>query len=455
MKFRNVIPIVLLGLTQAFAGQKEPVSSKPLVTIHAELDREVLPADERQTAVVKISLDAAEPPREIDRPPVNLCIVLDRSGSMRGEKIEHAREAALEALSRLGKNDVFSLVTYHSSVETLIPAGTIRDVRRARQLIRGIQPAGNTALFGGVSQGAAEIRKSLEDHAEGMVHRLILLSDGLANVGPSSPEDMGRLGASLMKEGISVTTVGVGNDYNEDLMTQLSQRSDGNSYYVERSNDLARIFNEEIGDVLNVVAREIEIIIQCPKHVRPVRTIGRDAVIRGQKVKLNLNQLYGRQEKYLLLEVEVPPTPAEQELPLVSAVVNYNNIFTQARETQQASINARFSRRQTEVQASVNPEVQQEYYYNKSAIAKEQAIQLWEQGQEEQAKQILIGNSMQLREAAQDYELPGLVDEADNLDLKARDLEQEGLTKSNRKGLRTEAYQERNQQRVKQHRSGK
>jgi len=448
MNIRILFPIVLFGLINAFAGE-----TKPLVTIHAELDREVLPADERQTAVVKISLDAAEPPREVDRPPVNLCIVLDRSGSMRGDKIEHARESALEALSRLGKQDVFSLVTYHSSVETLIPAGTIRDVRRAREIIRGIQPGGNTALFGGVSQGAAEIRKTLEDHAEGMVHRLILLSDGLANVGPSTPEDLGRLGASLMKEGISVTTVGVGNDYNEDLMTQLSQRSDGNSYFVENSNDLARIFNEEIGDVLSIVAREVEIIIECPKNVRPVRTIGRDAVIRGQKVKLNLNQLYGRQEKYLLLEVEVPPTPAEQELPVVSAVVNYNNIFTQSRESQHASINARFSQRQEDVLESVNDEVQQEFYYNQSAYAKDQAIQLWEEGKQEEAKQILLENSVQLRQAAETFKLPTLEAEALNLDRKANDLDNEGLTKSNRKGLRTEAYQERNQQRVKQHRS--
>ncbi len=445
MNIRILSPLILCALMQTFAGV-----TQPLVTIHAELDREVLPADERQTAVVKISLDAAEPPREVKRPPVNLCIVLDRSGSMQGSKIEHAREAALEALSRLGKQDVFSLVTYHSSVETLIPAGTIRDIRRARDLIRGIQPGGNTALFGGVSQGANEIRKTLEDHAEGMVHRLILLSDGLANVGPSTPEDLGRLGASLMKEGISVTTVGVGNDYNEDLMTQLSQRSDGNSYFVENSNDLARIFNEEIGDVLSVVARQVEIIIECPKNVRPVRTIGRDAVIRGQKVKLNLNQLYGRQEKYLLLEVEVPPTPAEQELPVVSAVVNYHNIFTQSRESQRASINARFSQKEEEVLQSVNGDVQTEYFYNESANAKDQAIQLWEEGRREEAKQLLEDNSVRLRQAAEQYELPALDLEAANLDTKARDLKKEGLTPSNRKELRTESYQDRNQQRVKQ-----
>lgn len=273
-------------------------ASDNLIRFRVELDRGVLPADQQQTAAVKISLVADAPPEKITRPPVNLCIVMDRSGSMQGNKIEQARKAALEALSRLGPQDIFSLVIYDSKVETLIPAGRMQDQARARELIRGIRPGGNTALFGGVSRGAAELRKALGDHAQGMVHRMILLSDGLANVGPATPEDLGRLGVSLQKEGISVTTIGVGTDYNEDLMTRLAQRSDGNTYFVENENDLARIFGQELGDVLNVVARNIRIQIICPENVKPLRSIGREATIRGQKVELNLNQLYGNQERF-------------------------------------------------------------------------------------------------------------------------------------------------------------
>src|SRR5205085_8842601 len=129
----------------------------------------------------------------------------------------------------------------------------VGDGRRLEEAICSIEAGGNTALHGGVSRGAAEIRRHLDDGH--YVNRIILLSDGLANVGPSTPEELGRLGTSLMKEGISVTTIGLGLGFNEDLMTRLAQRSDGNTYFVESSADLPRIFAAELGDVLNVVAR--------------------------------------------------------------------------------------------------------------------------------------------------------------------------------------------------------
>src|SRR4029450_1790476 len=101
--------------------------------------------------------------------------------------------------------------------------------------------------------GAAAVRKFLDRQR---VNRIILLSDGQANVGPSSPGDLGNLGASLIKEGISVTTLGLGLDYNEDLMTQLARRSDGNHYFIENSSDLARRFGYEVDYDIFVCALE-------------------------------------------------------------------------------------------------------------------------------------------------------------------------------------------------------
>ncbi|MBF0573751.1 MAG: VWA domain-containing protein, partial [Desulfamplus sp.] len=258
-------------------------NSETTVVCNVETDRAILPAGNSQNVIIKVTLDALpieKIPASLNpssstpkRPPVNLSLVLDRSGSMSGSKIERAKDAAIEALQRLGKNDIFSLVVYDHNVDTTIVAQSAQYTEGFIPQIRQIQPGGNTALFGGVSQGAAELRKNLGGR---YINRMILLSDGIANVGPSTPDDLGRLGAALIKEDISVSTVGVGTDYNEDLMAKLAQNSDGNTYFVESSQDLPRIFTAELGDLLSVVARKIIIIIDMPKGVRPLRIIGRE-----------------------------------------------------------------------------------------------------------------------------------------------------------------------------------
>ena len=291
----------LFGLWIA-VGSVHAVDRTSGVTCSVETDRSVLKTNETQKIIAKVTLKAHKPPAASDRPPLNLCIVLDRSGSMAGDKIAKAKEAAVEAVGRLSSKDIFSLVVYDHTIQTIIPAERVENLEDISTRIKTIQPGGRTALFGGVTQGASEIRKHIEDK---YVHRIILLSDGLANVGPTSPEELGRLGAALVKEGISVTTVGVGLDYNEDLMTRLSQTSDGNSYFVESSKDLPRIFSAELGDVLSVTAKKITLIVECPEGVKPLSIIGRDGRITGQRVEIFLNQLYGGQEKYALLELEV------------------------------------------------------------------------------------------------------------------------------------------------------
>jgi len=436
-------------LTSLLAAALPGFAGKPLVTIRAELDRGVLPANRAQTAVVKLTLDTAPLPRDGERAPVNLSIVLDRSSSMQGAAIQHAREAAIEALRRLGPNDVFSLVTYDSTIETLIPAGRLRDIQEAEQIIRNITPRGMTALFGGVSQGAAELRKHLDVDGAPRIHRMILLSDGRANVGPSSPADLGRLGHSLAKEGIAVTTVGLGNSYNEELMTQLARQSDGNTYYVEHSQDLARIFSEELGDVLSVAARGVFVTFECPPGVRPLRSLGRDARIHGQNVELSLNQLYGGQERYLLLEVELPATPANVNLPVLNAMIRYENVLSNAEERQTASVSAQFSETEQEVRRSVNPVVLQELLIFQAAEAKVQAVELYERGERDQADELLRTNSLQLEQAGAAYNLPGLNAEAVNIQQHNSSLRSRGLDSSLRKTLITEADQDRRQQRAR------
>ncbi len=427
----NFVPITLATNTDKQVGCR------------IELDRGVLPAEKPQTVVVKVTLDAPAPPSKMERPPVNLAIVLDRSGSMSGQKLEKAKQAAIEALRRLGQQDLFSVIVYDHNVETIVPAQSARNAEWIESRIRGIGSGGNTALFGGVSQGASEVRKNLSGK---YVHRIILLSDGLANVGPSSPEDLGRLGAALIKEDISVTTIGVGTDYNEDLMARLSQNSDGNTYFVESSRDLPRIFAAELGDVLNVVAKKVNVIIECPNGVKPVRIIGREGRIKGRKVELSLNQLYGGQEKYALVEVTVPAGRSGEDMKVAMAEVTYVNPFTQKNEISKGHANASFSADMATVEKSANVGVQREVQLNKKALAEEEAIRFSDDGKAGEAVGALMNSAKQLKDFGKKYNDQEMLDKARELEDEADTLKTEGMTKKKRKELRTKSYQMKNQQ---------
>ena len=442
IKFISLFAAALAGvlsLVSCSASQLDDV-----VQLHIDLDRTVLPAGTTGTTIVKVCLDGVRLPRTATRPPVNLAIVIDRSGSMEGEKLERAREAALEALGHLAPDDVLSVVIYDTEVQTLVPAQCVGNGRSIAAAIRSIRAGGSTALFGGVSQGASEVRKHVEDRR--FINRVILLSDGLANVGPQSPEELGRLGAALVKEGISVTTVGLGLGFNEDLMTRLAQRSDGNTYFVESSDDLPRIFAGELGDVLNVIARRVVVEVEFPEGVRPLNFIGRDGVIRGRKAELTLNQLYGGQEKFALIEVEVASAHAGAELEIASARLSYENALTQKTAVVRAQGKVTFSGNREAVVSSANLRVQNDYAVNVLAVTKDKAVELVDANRRADAAKELRAKAAELKVTASTYNNAPMAALAVQQEAEADTLERDGLSNAKRKAYRAENAQTKNQQ---------
>ena len=436
-----------LALVAGFlpAGRAAAAKTEKVVC-RVELDRGILPAGASQRAIVKVSLDAPTIRIKAERPPINLAIVLDRSGSMGSDqKLEKAKQAAIEALRRLSERDRFSLVIFDHEVETIVPPQSASNTEWIESRIREIRARGNTALFSGVSQGAAEVRKHLGDH---YVHRILLLSDGQANVGPRQPEDLGRLGAALMKEHIAVTTIGVGTDYNEDLMTRLAQQSDGNTYFVESSADLPRIFAAELGDVLSVFAREVVLQIEFADGVRPLRIIGRDGRLGDRTVEIRLNQLYGGQEKYALVEVEVPAGRPSVTQPVATARCAYENLLSRRPERSEATACVQFSDREHDVTRSVNVAVQRDVAINALAEAKDEAVRLSDKGDYKAAGDKLraAGKAVEAQMAAYGIRDARLEKEVNATAPAAESVEQSGFSPAGRKAAVTDSYQQRNQQ---------
>jgi Ca-activated chloride channel family protein len=295
-----------------------------------------------------------------------------------------------------------------------------------------------------VSCGAAELRKHIEDNR--CVNRVILLSDGLANVGPSSPEELGRLGHSLMKEGNSVTTIGLGLGYNEDLMARLAQRSDGNTYFVENSSDLPRIFAAELGDVLSIVARRVVIEIEFPEGVRPLAFVGREGLIRGQHAELTLSQLYGGQEKFALIEVEVSPSEAGSEREIARANVSYEDALNRRTTTLTAQRKVQFSSDRKLVITSADHRVQADYAVNLLAVAKDQAIELVDKGRKEEAAGLLRQRTDELKKIGDVYNNATVQSFAAAAAPEAERIKRDGLDNAKRKSYRAESQQVKTQQ---------
>jgi Ca-activated chloride channel family protein len=435
------LPLVARSLPPA-----PPASPNEAVQLRLELDRPVLAADSREKVVLKIALDGRRPALGRERAPVNLALVIDKSGSMGGEeKIARAREAALEAVSRLSAEDLVSLVVYDDEVRTLVPARRVGDGEALRRAIRGIAPGGSTALHGGVETGAEELRK----HIEGAyTHRVLLLSDGQANVGPRTPEALGSLGARLLREGISVTTIGLGLDFNEDLMTRLARRSDGNTYFVAESRDLPRIFAEELGDVLSIVARRVVIELEFPEGVRPLRIVGRDGRIEDGRALVELNQLYGGQEKFALVEVELEPEGDGRERLVATARVSYEDAATARRASREASVGVSFTTDPDEVVAAANHRVQADYADNRLAETREEVVALVDAGRRTEAAGRMREVGSELAVMGGTFRNSLVLDLAAPAAPAAEKVEAEGLSNEERKDYRAKAQQTFSQQRA-------
>ncbi|MFW5857570.1 MAG: vWA domain-containing protein [Planctomycetota bacterium] len=415
--------LVVLALGAARADQ---------VGLNVALGQPVLQAGGARTTYLKVGLTGFPLERPEDRPPVNVAIVLDKSGSMQGEKIQKAREAAVEAIRRLTPADIVSVIAYDDTVQVVVPATKLSDPDAVIRAIRGIQADGSTALFAGVGKGAAEVRKFLEADR---VNRIVLLSDGLANVGPQSPEELGELGASLRREGMSVTTLGLGLGYNEDLMARLAATSDGNHAFIESADELADIFGKEFGIGLAVVAKEVQIAIECAEGVRPLRILGREGEIDGGSVLVPIAQIYSRQERYVLVEVEVAAGIADQTRAVANVEVTYANLQTRTTDRLQSRLAVRYTAEEDRVLSATNREVM---VAAARQIANDQsrlALALRDQGKVEEAQQLLERNYHYLEKEADRYASPKLREDAKRNWKDAETITDEGRYREQRKRM--------------------
>jgi len=388
----QTVAILLFSCLQynaAFAGNSIKLSVEP--------SQSVLAAGEPNKAYVRVQLEGLPDEEPAARPPVNVALVIDRSGSMRGPKIEQAKEAAILALSRLAPRDRVSVVAFDHNVDVVVPAGPFVDFSEMRRRIASIEPGGRTAIYAAVRQAGQSVSEAV---SEGRVSRVILMSDGQANVGPSSPADLEHLGRELASQGISVTTIGLGLDYSEELMTRLALASDGNHAFVENPEQLADIFNKEFGDVFSVAGQDAEVEIECPEGVEPLRGMGRDVKVQGRRASFQLNRIGVKQERYVVLELQLSKGVAQGSAAIANVNASYVDPKTKQRIKMAGKASVSFSASQDEVNRSGNASVSASVAAQVANEVSEKAVAARDAGNVEEARKRLEQNAATLRAEA-------------------------------------------------------
>ena len=197
-----------------------------------------------------------------ERSPLNLAIVLDRSGSMSGRPLEEAKRCASFVIDRLGPKDRASIVVYDNEVSLLVPSSEVTDKERFHAEIRRIDSGGMTNLHGGWLKGAEQASPYITNDT---VSRVILLSDGQANEGLTDINSITHQCSELAEAGVTTSTYGLGCDFNEELMIHMARAGQGNTYYGRTAEDLMDPFQEEFDLLSALYARQVLLSIASPE----------------------------------------------------------------------------------------------------------------------------------------------------------------------------------------------
>lgn len=438
--------LTILSAGILHAGFASLGAAESPVELRTSIDRPIIDLEGcDRRVVIKIEVEGAR--RDVRaRMPLNLAIVLDRSGSMSGAKLEQAKQAACYLVDQLDTSDVLSLVLYDTEVQVPFPATRIGNRHaEVKRLIRRIETGGSTALYGGVDAGGKQLAEYL---SEEKINRVMLLSDGIANVGPSSNREIADLGNRLAREGMSVTTIGLGNDYNETLMTALAEASDANYYYVADVEDLPRVFAEELGELKSIVARDIEIRIRCPKGVRPIRFLGRPGDLKNQEESLVFATLSSEQSREIYLECEIE----KGALGEITEIAEVETRFQDSVENRDQSLPRRpivvgYTRDEKIASAVVDQAIVAEAAISRNAEELEAAVALADEGSVEESRMRLETQKANLEAVyagAPAAQQEVIKEEIATLGAAARELEEGSLSRGQRKVLTNRAWEVRN-----------
>lgn len=316
----------LSGLIARPGADTLPAGSGPL-TLNGRLvqDKVLQGSDGRVHLALTLKADDRFDLQSSEARNVDMVIVLDRSGSMKGRKINDARQAVLQLLSGLTARDRFALITYSDGVRqvTGLKHVTADHGEQLKALVDGIRAGGGTNLGAGLQTG---INVMLSASENGNAGKVILISDGLANKGITDAARLGRMAGVAVEKEFAVSTVGVGNDFNEQLMTAIADRGAGNYYYLENPLAFAEVFQKEFLYTRTTLATNVSISFPLSSGISITDASGYPVSVQNNHAVFYPGDLRAGQVRKLFLTLQVPTGEiASFDLGRIKARYRFNN----------------------------------------------------------------------------------------------------------------------------------
>ncbi|KFA91626.1 vWA domain-containing protein [Archangium violaceum] len=301
----------------------------------------------------------ADKPREEQRVPVSLALVIDRSGSMRGQKLTDARLAARLLVERLGAEDRLALVHYGSDVR-VFPSQQVTDEVRHQMLafVDTIQDEGATNISGGLQAAAQQLLPYVERFR---VSRILLLSDGHPTEGLVEDSELLKLADTYQRQGLTVSGLGVGDEFNERLMRGLAEQGGGFYGYIQDSEKLAEILRRELEQAAGTLARGMELRLELPEGVLDAEVMGVPARREGKSRVVRLYDLAGGQEAQvvvkLTLSLESSKESSKEGRGVLGARLRYQDVEAARPVETYLPLSARVTEDEGLVRANLDQEV--------------------------------------------------------------------------------------------------
>lgn len=301
-----------------------PHPAKNAAWIGASAESEALLVGQSETSV-GVWVDApTERPKA--RVPVDLALVVDTSGSMAGAKMDNAKLAAKMIVDSLTDGDIVSIAAFDNDARTIAEPTVLSTMTRAavQSKIAMLHPSGSTNMFDGLSLAEMHASRAPQTHG---VRRVVVISDGIANVGPSSPDALGALAEKGLRFRTQVTSLGVGTEYDERTLNALALRTTGRLYHLSEPKEMASMLKREVDLLTSTVASDAFVEIVAANGVTFTATEGArgEWITRGTSLKIPLGTLFAGQHREMLVRAHVTPGVTNTSAPLASVRLHFKD----------------------------------------------------------------------------------------------------------------------------------